>query len=135
VAGLEPVEELAEVALKYEGYLAREQELVAQMQSLERYRVPDGFDYGAVTAISHEAREKLAKIRPDTLGQASRISGVSPADIAALMVLLKRWRLPAGDGTTAEVEPPSGVEVRSPSGVEVWSPSGVEVRSPSGVEG
>ncbi|NNF56930.1 MAG: tRNA uridine-5-carboxymethylaminomethyl(34) synthesis enzyme MnmG [Rhodothermaceae bacterium] len=103
--GLEPVEELAETALTYAGYLEREREMVAQMQSLERYRVPDGFDFAAVQAITLEAREKLQQIRPDTLGQASRISGVSPADVSALMVLLKKHRQPAGDGASAEAEP------------------------------
>ncbi|MCH8030661.1 MAG: tRNA uridine-5-carboxymethylaminomethyl(34) synthesis enzyme MnmG, partial [Bacteroidetes bacterium] len=90
IAGIEPVEELAEVELKYAGYLERERELVEKMKSLERWRVPGTFDFQSVQAISLEAREKLSKIRPDTLGQASRISGVSPADISVLMVLLKR---------------------------------------------
>jgi len=98
VPGMEPVEELAEIELKYEGYLAREREMVEMMQSLERYRVPDGFDFASVTSITMEAREKLAKIRPDTLGQASRISGVSPADVSALMVLLKRRQPASVDG-------------------------------------
>jgi tRNA uridine 5-carboxymethylaminomethyl modification enzyme len=93
--GMEPTEELAEVELKYEGYLERERDLVEKMQGLERYRVPADFDYHAVRAITMEAREKLSKIRPDTLGQASRISGVSPADVSALMVLLKRPRAEA----------------------------------------
>ena len=96
--GLERTEELAAVELRYAGYVEREQDLVAQMRSLERWRVPTGFDYGAVGAITHEAREKLSRIRPDTLGQASRISGVSPADVQALMVLLKRHRAGSGDG-------------------------------------
>src|SRR5690606_29077332 len=61
--GMEPTEELAEVELKYEGYLAREHELVEKMQGLERYRVPPDFDYHAVRAITMEAREKLSKIR------------------------------------------------------------------------
>lgn len=90
IAGVEPVEELAEVELKYAGYLERERELVEKMKGLERWRVPGAFDFQSVQAISLEAREKLSKIRPDTLGQASRISGVSPADISVLMVLLKR---------------------------------------------
>ena len=88
--GLEETAWLAEVELKYEGYLAREKEMAQKMQSLERYRVPSSFDFGAVQSITLEAREKLAKIQPETLGQASRISGVSPADVSALMVLLKR---------------------------------------------
>ena len=104
--GMETTAELAQVELRYAGYVERERDLVAQMRGLERWRVPPGFDYAAVSAITLEAREKLARIRPDTLGQASRISGVSPADVQALMVLLKRHRAPAGDGaSTAEPAP------------------------------
>ena len=109
--GLERTAELAQVELRYAGYVERERALVAQMRSLERWRVPDGFDYASVGAISSEAREKLARIRPDTLGQASRVSGVSPADVQALMVLLKRHRAPAGaasgDGAAVEPTPPA----------------------------
>lgn len=105
--GVEPISELVETALKYEGYLEREVEMVEKMKSLERWRVPSTFDFETVNAISLEAREKLSKIQPDTLGQASRISGVSPADISALMVLLKRFRTPAGDGASAEAQPAS----------------------------
>ncbi len=102
--GLERTDELASVALRYRGYLDREHALVEQMQSLERWRVPSAFDYAAVTAISHEARQKLARIQPDTLGQASRVSGVRPSDIQALMVLLKRHRVsPGSAGLGAEV--------------------------------
>lgn len=108
--GLERTAELAAVELRYAGYVERERELVEQMRGLERYRVPAGFDYGAVTAITKEAREKLGRIRPGTLGQASRISGVSPADVQALMVLLKRHRqpladAPGGDGAAAVPAP------------------------------
>ncbi len=97
--GMERTAELAAVELRYAGYVERERELVEQMRSLERWRIPNDFDVGAVAAITHEAREKLARIRPDTLGQASRISGVSPADVQALMVLLKRHRTAEGDGS------------------------------------
>ena len=94
--GLERTAELAQIELRYAGYVERERALVEEMRGLERWRVPPGFDYYAVTAITKEAREKLGRIRPDTLGQASRVSGVSPADVQALMVLLKGWRAPAG---------------------------------------
>jgi len=107
IEGVESVEELAEVELKYAGYLEREREMVEKMKSLERWRVPGSFDFESVQAISLEAREKLSKIRPDTLGKASRISGVSPADISALMVLLKHFRAPAVDAPLAEAEPVS----------------------------
>jgi tRNA uridine 5-carboxymethylaminomethyl modification enzyme len=64
--------------------------MVEDMMQLERWTVPEAFDFSTVANITMEAREKLGKIRPDNLGQASRISGVSPADISVLMVLLKR---------------------------------------------
>ena len=64
--------------------------MVRKMEQLERWRIPDTLDYYSIPTITMEAREKLSKIRPQTLGQASRISGVSPADISVLMVLLKR---------------------------------------------
>jgi tRNA uridine 5-carboxymethylaminomethyl modification enzyme len=88
--GMERAETLVEIELKYEGYLARERDMVAKMARLEAWTIPAGFDYDAVTNITMEAREKLGKIRPDNLGQASRISGVSPADVSVLMVLLKK---------------------------------------------
>ena len=59
------------------------------MRRMESWRIPTGFSYEEINSITMEAREKLGRIRPDTLGQASRISGVSPADVSALMVLLK----------------------------------------------
>lgn len=88
--GLISTEALAEIELKYEGYLAREQALVNQMNQLEKQRIPASLDFQALGALSNEAREKLTKINPENLGQASRISGVSPADISALMVLIKK---------------------------------------------
>ncbi|MEM1125107.1 MAG: tRNA uridine-5-carboxymethylaminomethyl(34) synthesis enzyme MnmG [Bacteroidota bacterium] len=88
--GLEPAPTLVEIELKYEGYLDREQEMAEKMQQLERWRLPAAFDYDALSTISLEAREKLSKIQPENLGQASRISGVTPADISVLMVLLKK---------------------------------------------
>jgi len=88
--GLEAVETLVETELKYSGYLARERDLVESMLQLERWSIPDGFNFAAVANITLEAREKLNKIQPENLGQASRISGVSPADLSVLMVILKK---------------------------------------------
>ncbi len=88
--GLEPVERLVEIELKYAGYVERQEEMVRKMAQLETWAIPPGFDYPGLSNITMEAREKLAKIQPETLGQASRISGVSPADISVLMVLLKK---------------------------------------------
>lgn len=88
--GADDIATLVEIELKYAGYLGREAEMVEKMSQLESWAIPEDFDYVAVETITHEAREKLARIQPQNLGQASRISGVSPADLSILMVLLKR---------------------------------------------
>ena len=80
----------AVVELKYAGYLKKEEAAVKEQQRLEAKLIPDGFDYAQIKALRIEAREKLASIRPLNLGQASRISGVSPADIAVLIVVLRQ---------------------------------------------
>ena len=79
----------AEVELKYEGYVARERHNIERLQRFEALRIPHSFDYGAINALSHEGGEKLQLVRPRTLGQASRISGVSPADLSILLVQLR----------------------------------------------
>ena len=78
-----------EIELKYEGYIARQQELIVKMDKLEGTKIPQNFDYLKLKTISNEGKEKLNKIRPRSLGQASRISGVSPSDISVLLVYLK----------------------------------------------
>jgi tRNA uridine 5-carboxymethylaminomethyl modification enzyme len=87
-----------EIAIKYAGYIARQENEVSKFRNLEDKEIPQGFDYGAVPSLRTEARQKLMKIRPATLGQASRISGVSPADIAILVVWLKRGCVRDNDG-------------------------------------
>ena len=82
--------EQAEIQLKYERYLQKEKELAEKAQRLEAYRLPVDFNYDRIRALSTEAIEKLKKIRPATLGQASKISGVSPADVSILIVYLGR---------------------------------------------
>jgi tRNA uridine 5-carboxymethylaminomethyl modification enzyme len=79
-----------ENVIKYAGYIARQENEVARMKNLEDKQIPPGFDYADVPSLRIEARQKLTKIRPASVGQASRISGVSPADIAILLVWLKR---------------------------------------------
>ena len=79
----------AEVELKYEGYVARERHNIERLQRFEALRIPPSLDYAALGALSHEGREKLQLVRPRTLGQASRISGVSPADVSILLVRLR----------------------------------------------
>lgn len=80
----------AEIAVKYEGYIRKEQEMVDKMERLESVRLQDELDYLAIKSLSIEAREKLNKIKPRTIGQASRISGVSPSDISILLVHVGR---------------------------------------------
>ncbi len=82
--------EAAEILIKYDGYITREKELAEKSKRLEYVKLPDSIDYHSMHALSTEARQKLAVIRPATIGQASRIPGVSPADINILLVLLHR---------------------------------------------
>ena len=79
-----------EIQLKYEGYIQREEEVAAKMSRLEDVKIPDSMDYFSLKSISSESKEKLTKIRPATIGQASRISGVSPSDISVLLITLGR---------------------------------------------
>lgn len=82
--------EQAEINLKYESYILKEKELADKMGDLDDVRMKDDFDYKGITSLSKEAREKLTQLRPATLGQASRVSGVSPSDIGILMVYLNK---------------------------------------------
>lgn len=82
--------EQIEILVKYDGYIKRQEIQVDQSSKLEKYRIPQDIDYSQIQHISTETKEKLNKIRPQTLGQASRIGGVKPADISVLMVLLER---------------------------------------------
>ncbi len=84
------VYEQAEVLIKYDGYLKRQEFQVEQAGKLDKYKIPDDIDYDKIDHISSETKDKLNKIRPKTLAQASRIGGVKPADISILMVLLER---------------------------------------------
>lgn len=77
-----------EVLIKYDGYIKRQETQIDNTEQLEKYRIPANFDYSAIKSISSESREKLEKIRPINLAQASRIGGVKPADISVLMVIL-----------------------------------------------
>lgn len=84
------IAEAAEILVKYEGYIQRERETAERTLRLESVKIPAGFDYEAVKAISTEGRQKLARIRPATIGQASRVSGVSPADISVLLLMIRK---------------------------------------------
>ncbi len=84
------VTEQVEIELKYEGYIRRQMSQVAQFKKMEHKRIPEDIDYDAIPSIRIEARQKLKQVRPENVGQASRISGVSPADISVLLVYLGR---------------------------------------------
>ena len=80
------------IHFKYAGYILKQQKMTAKMKQAERVVIPEAFDYLEVKGLKNEAREKLMKVRPGTLGQASRIMGVTPADMAVLMVYLERYK-------------------------------------------
>jgi tRNA uridine 5-carboxymethylaminomethyl modification enzyme len=82
--------EQVEIQVKYEGYILRQMEQIERFQKLEGVRFPDDFDFDSVVGLTTEVMEKLKRIRPQSLGQASRISGVTPAALSILMVNLKK---------------------------------------------
>jgi tRNA uridine 5-carboxymethylaminomethyl modification enzyme len=86
----EEIVEQAEILMKYEGYIQREEEQVEKLQRLENVAIPDHVSYKDIKSLSIEAKEKLDQIRPVTIGQASRVSGVSPSDISVLLIHLGR---------------------------------------------
>jgi tRNA uridine 5-carboxymethylaminomethyl modification enzyme len=88
----EAVKEQVEIQIKYDGYIQRQQRQIHQFKKMENLRIPDTFDYAEVPGLKAEAREKLMKIRPASIGQASRLPGVSPADISILTVILHQHR-------------------------------------------
>ena len=82
--------EQAGVQIKYEVYIEKERELVRRMIQLEELEIPESFDYKKISSLGNEAREKLMRVKPRTLGQASRISGINPSDVQILMVYMGR---------------------------------------------
>ena len=82
--------ESAEIELKYKGYIERERQLADKISRLENLAIPENFDFNKVSGLSIECRQKLLKYAPKTLAQASRISGVSPADVSVLLVYLEK---------------------------------------------
>ena len=86
----EEITEAAEILIKYDGYIKREKLLADKMQRLEKIKIKDKFDYNSIMTLSTEARQKLARINPETIGQASRIPGVAPSDISILLILCGR---------------------------------------------
>ncbi|MDQ0783829.1 glucose-inhibited division protein A [Chryseobacterium sp. W4I1] len=84
------VREQAEINIKYKGYIEKEKENVAKLNRLENIKIPEDFDYKSISSLSLEAKQKMSNVRPKTIAQAGRISGVSPADINVLLVYLGR---------------------------------------------
>ena len=82
--------EQAEIQVKYQVYIDKERDLVDRMRQLEDLEIPEQFDYQRIISLGAEAREKLKRVRPKTLGQASRISGINPSDVQILMVYMGR---------------------------------------------
>jgi tRNA uridine 5-carboxymethylaminomethyl modification enzyme len=100
VAGLDPgrsplpkeVTEQVEINIRYEGYIARQKRQVEQFEKMENRKIPANIDYNDVGSLRLEARQKLKQFRPSSIGQASRLSGVTPADIAVLLIYLEKYR-------------------------------------------
>jgi tRNA uridine 5-carboxymethylaminomethyl modification enzyme len=109
----EEIVQQVEIAVKYAGYITRQELEVQKFKKFETKSIPDTFDFAVVPSLRLEARQKLAKIRPPTIGQAARISGVSPADISLLLVWLKR-----SAGTNGHDIPSKQMETNSPKEVE-----------------
>ena len=98
------VMEQVEIVVKYAGYIQRQEAEAIRFRSLEDREIPRAFDYQSVPSLRIEARQKLTKIRPQTLGQAARISGVTPSDIGLVMVWLKREASESSKQTAADDE-------------------------------
>src|SRR5690606_28559620 len=105
---LDPVEkEQVEIQVKYAGYIARQQEEVKRQSQLETQKIPVDMDYDKVASLSFEVRQRLKDARPETIGQAQRISGVTPAAISILLIHLKRQQL-----STQALHKPGAVTVQ-----------------------
>ena len=85
------IAEQVEIRIKYEGFINRQNQMVARQKKLEHYRIPDNFKYQGISGLSHEVIQRLEEIRPITLGQAGRISGVTPSAISLIMILLEKF--------------------------------------------
>ena len=84
------MQEEVNIEIKYEGYISRQAKQVQQFARTERMKIPEDLDYDLVPSLRNEARQKLKEIRPSSIGQASRIMGVNPADVSVLLIYLKR---------------------------------------------
>jgi tRNA uridine 5-carboxymethylaminomethyl modification enzyme len=82
-----------EIQIKYEGYIAKQMEQVEKLQKMENKKLPEDLDYSAINGLAIEARQKLAEVKPLSVAQASRVSGVNPSDVSVLLVYLEQGRL------------------------------------------
>jgi tRNA uridine 5-carboxymethylaminomethyl modification enzyme len=98
------------IQIRYEGYIERQERQVKRARRLEDQSIPDDFDYSAVTGLRNEAVERLSWHQPHTVGQASRIQGVNPADISVLLVHLERYRRQPKEKTPPQGESTTGSE-------------------------
>ena len=89
----EPAAEEVELLVKYESYIRKQEQIVSRSRRMEEHLIPETIDYTIVPHLRTQARQKLTRTRPRTIGQASRVEGVTPADIAILMVYLEKHRL------------------------------------------
>jgi tRNA uridine 5-carboxymethylaminomethyl modification enzyme len=87
------VAEQVEIQIKYEGYIEKSLQQVERLKKMENKKIPEDIDYDAITGLATEARQKLKQVRPLSVAQASRISGVNPADISILLVYLEQGRI------------------------------------------
>ncbi|HEY7534533.1 MAG TPA: tRNA uridine-5-carboxymethylaminomethyl(34) synthesis enzyme MnmG, partial [Thermodesulfobacteriota bacterium] len=92
-----------EMDVKYEGYIQRQMEQVDKFKKLENLRIPEDFRYEGIPGLSREIVQKLSRIRPNSLGQASRVSGITPAAISIIMVYLKRKNIEAKEGYSSSL--------------------------------
>ena len=87
------VNEQLEIDLKYEGYIVRQEVEIARIKGQQELKIPDNFDYEELSGLSNEVKQKLREVRPETIGQAGRISGVTPAAVSLLLIHLKKTKL------------------------------------------
>ena len=109
----EEVEEQVEIFIKYEGYIEKSMQQVEKMKKMENKKIPDNIDYNAISGIATEAKSMLNEVRPLSIAQASRISGVNPADISILLVYIEQGRI-------AKVSSLSDKHLASSSSAECW---------------